>query len=1048
MNLSKRLLCLLSLWFCQAVQAQTSTLAVIEENGARSMRLNVVFISEGYTSTEMGTFASDVQSAVNFLFTKEPWVRYRSYCNIYRIEIASNQSGTDNGSDGGLRDTYFQSGFNTPGISQLNTVTSTGSSRAFSLLNKHVPEYDVPIIIVNDSNYGGSGGPVAVATTNSYSAQVLEHELGHSLAKLTDEYDFEYAGYPAVEFPNATAKTKRSEIRWNVWIDAATPLPTPEYEGIDPYDYFDAVGLFEGANYRIRGWYRPHENALMRNLGQKPGAVTREAFVLSYYERVGLIDAYTPLAKAQTITSKVPLAFGVTPKIPSTGPALSVTWKIDGVIQTAETGTAFNIPSMNIGNGTHTVTAVVRDVTEWVRRDPTNLVDEEVIWTLKLSNQIDAPVITTPFPTSRVLALGDRLDLDATATGPGPISYQWLMNGKPLVPNVTTPTFSLPPVTLTHAATYMVKITNPGASINHSIVVAVVNPAVNRVVVGKGRTATLGFIASANLPPVTWTHGGVIANSTHYAGATTKSLMVKMVDLPDAGDYFWSAGDFTTTQPVNLLVVNAKPDYTGMSLTLPEGIIGMSYDALIPVPAEVLQTPNSFTGALPAGLKMDAKTGRITGIPTKASKDQINGDEITLVIGNEFGSGPVKPRLRIKPLPSGIEGIFNGPVPRGSELGGLLGGRIDLAILATGSYSGKLTLGAESLLINGVLTVASTSATSATGRFLIKPKAGPPAGIMVAFQVNDGGDADPATASIEGGKEGSAISFTAWRNKWLAIVPGDPFVGYYTHGFALSGADELNPAIPHGTSHGSFTITADGKLTLTIKMSDGEVVNTASHVGPDGQILVYQLLYTTLLKGSVQGVMNIQSGGDTRLTGTGTVSWMRPENRAVANRLYDDGFGPILLNVIGGRYRVPDKTELVMGLDPASGSPLKNARLTFDQLLGADPLAVNADVDVEVKIGGITKIATSPNPKAVSLSITPATGAFKGRYTTLDNDPRSTAATPPKLTRIVDFQGFIMNDEGTLHGRGYFLRDALPTVPPATTPATSPRHSGGVQLNR
>jgi hypothetical protein len=102
----------------------------------------------------------------------------------------------------------------------------------------------------------------------------------------------------------------------------------------------------------------------MRNLGQKPGAVTREAFVLSYYERVGLIDAYTPLAKAQTITSKVPLAFGVTPKIPSTGPALSVTWKIDGVIQTAETGTAFNIPSMNIGNGTHTVTAVVRDATD------------------------------------------------------------------------------------------------------------------------------------------------------------------------------------------------------------------------------------------------------------------------------------------------------------------------------------------------------------------------------------------------------------------------------------------------------------------------------------------------------------------------------------------------------------------------------------------------------------------------------------------------------------------------------------------------------------
>ena len=143
------LTCLLAFGGITALQAQTSTLAVVEENGTRGTRLNLVFLSEGYTSGQMGTFASDVNDAVQFLFTREPWVRYRSYCNIYRIEIASNESGTDNGQSGGLKDTYFQTGFNTPGITQLNTLAGSGSSRAYTLLNQHVPEYDIPVILSN-----------------------------------------------------------------------------------------------------------------------------------------------------------------------------------------------------------------------------------------------------------------------------------------------------------------------------------------------------------------------------------------------------------------------------------------------------------------------------------------------------------------------------------------------------------------------------------------------------------------------------------------------------------------------------------------------------------------------------------------------------------------------------------------------------------------------------------------------------------------------------------------------------------------------------------
>lgn len=136
--MNPRLLLLLLLALCGALHAQTATLFTVEQNGSRAQRINLVFLSEGYTAADMPNFATHVNNAVNFLFAKEPWQQYRSYCNIYRIEIASNESGCDNGNTSGAngtRDTYFSSGFNTPSVTQLLTLAGTGSSRAYTLLN-------------------------------------------------------------------------------------------------------------------------------------------------------------------------------------------------------------------------------------------------------------------------------------------------------------------------------------------------------------------------------------------------------------------------------------------------------------------------------------------------------------------------------------------------------------------------------------------------------------------------------------------------------------------------------------------------------------------------------------------------------------------------------------------------------------------------------------------------------------------------------------------------------------------------------------------------
>lgn len=374
------------------LRAQTATLFTVEENGPRSERINIVFLSEGYTTTDMPNFAGHVTNAVNFLFSKEPWQQYRSYCNVYRIEIASNQSGCDNGNTSGAngtRDTYFNTGFYTPSIPQFLTYGS-GSSKVFNLLNAHVPECDMPVVLVNDTKYGGAGyTDSSIASIHSQSAAIVEHEVGHSFALLADEYDADYA-LAVYEKPNNTAQTTRGLIKWNHWIDATTPVPTPETAPYNTSPSDQLVGIYEGSMYRTTGWYRPHFNSLMQSLNRPCGQVNREQFVLQFYNRVSPLDGFAPGSTTATVTTPSPLSFEVTPKVPSSGVALNVTWKVDGVVQAGEVTPQFDILSDFVGNGPHTVTATVQDPTSFVRLDTNNLLSESVTWNLTLSGQIPA----------------------------------------------------------------------------------------------------------------------------------------------------------------------------------------------------------------------------------------------------------------------------------------------------------------------------------------------------------------------------------------------------------------------------------------------------------------------------------------------------------------------------------------------------------------------------------------------------------------------------------------------------------------------------------
>lgn len=396
---------ILSLFLGQFARAQS--LVTITETGARSARLNLVMLSEGYTATELSAnkFKNDATTISNALLNTEPFKSYRPFFNVYGIAVASAQSGADMGSAGTSRNTYFNAFFYDPPLERLLVIDSTGYSRATTLLNTFVPERDIVLVIVNDTKYGGSGGTYAVTSTNGSATEIAIHEIGHSFADLGDEYD--YPGGTEAETPNTTQETRRAFIKWNHWINSTTPIPTAETASYGN----GLAGLFQGAAYNKTGWYRPTLDSKMNTLGTPFYAVNEEAIVLSIYNRVSPITSSTP---ASTVTVNQPnqtMTFNVDgPNTAGTAPAIKVEWKLNGVVIPGQTGRTLSQFSTPIGNGTHTLVANVYDPTTKVRKDTSELLKDSRTWTLNLSHQGPA----APTNLVAVAKLNGSIDLTWT----------------------------------------------------------------------------------------------------------------------------------------------------------------------------------------------------------------------------------------------------------------------------------------------------------------------------------------------------------------------------------------------------------------------------------------------------------------------------------------------------------------------------------------------------------------------------------------------------------------------------------------------------------
>ncbi len=227
--------------------------------------LDIAFIAEGYTRSEMEKFRADVKRLADILFQEAPFDKYQDRINIWAVEAPSQESGTDVPGEGIYVNTALNASYYTFDVDRYLTTQDIRTVNNYAAAAPH----DQIVVLINSSRYGGGGVYnyySAVTSDHQFSPQVFTHEFGHGFAGLADEYYSSEVAYE--EFyplsvepwePNITTRVN-FDAKWKDMIARSVPVPTPNDKR-----YTGVTGLFEGGGYSAKGIYRPSFDCRMKS---------------------------------------------------------------------------------------------------------------------------------------------------------------------------------------------------------------------------------------------------------------------------------------------------------------------------------------------------------------------------------------------------------------------------------------------------------------------------------------------------------------------------------------------------------------------------------------------------------------------------------------------------------------------------------------------------------------------------------------------------------------------------------------------------------------
>lgn len=352
----------------------------VMENGTSAARVDLVILGDGYTQAELNAkkFENDAKKFIDSFFAETPFKQYKKSFNVWRIDTPSTTSTIPkNGKPG---NTVYGAYFYCFGLDRLLCIEPGRVDGVLSRTNMTGTKADIVIVIVDSKTYGGSGGKYAVTSTEATAGQIALHELGHSFGLLDDEYVDSAScngGNPpyAVRYFNVTKTKSRASIPWTKWIAASTPVPTPFNFSIPQ----DKPGLYEGAFFCNKGWFRPTPNSKMNALGAPFYAINGEQLIRRIYAFTDVIASTTPKAGSVTIPKAGSQKFAIKPRNAGLT-TLKYTWRVNGVVKS--TTNSITIAGNSFG-ATTTLDLTVQDKTPMVRKDTAKALIDTASWTLK-----------------------------------------------------------------------------------------------------------------------------------------------------------------------------------------------------------------------------------------------------------------------------------------------------------------------------------------------------------------------------------------------------------------------------------------------------------------------------------------------------------------------------------------------------------------------------------------------------------------------------------------------------------------------------------------
>lgn len=344
-----------------------SKVTTILNSGSPKNRVDIVLVGDGYATNDLGQYYDDAELVAQKFLQQEPLLTYSSYINVHRVDVVSQQSGVDNDPKGNFKSTALDMNYWCSGIERLLCANMQKVKQHAA----NAPGVDLILALANSTTYGGAGywndGVATLAGRNVNAVELALHEIGHSFAKLGDEYP--YAGSGTTECAakaNATTTASKAtllskQLKWFRWLD----LPH--------------IGVFDGACYKANGVFRPTQDSKMRTLGKPLYEVNAEQFIFSIYKYVKPIEASTVVG---TYTKGILLR--VVPMRP-VNHTLSIQWYLDGVAIPNQTGETFSTSSINMTKSSHSVSVQVVDKTTRVRDESKRqaLMTDKRTWTIK-----------------------------------------------------------------------------------------------------------------------------------------------------------------------------------------------------------------------------------------------------------------------------------------------------------------------------------------------------------------------------------------------------------------------------------------------------------------------------------------------------------------------------------------------------------------------------------------------------------------------------------------------------------------------------------------